>query len=43
MAELRHADISSLKNYYENQIGTLLVENDAKEKIIAESREKLHN
>ena len=43
MAHLRHADISSLKNYYENQIAALLQDLENKEKIISENREKLHN
>lgn len=43
MAHLRHADISSLKNYYENQIVALLQDLENKEKIVEENREKLHH
>lgn len=30
MANLRHADITSLRNYYENEMGTILQDNAAK-------------
>ena len=42
MAHLHHADLQSMKSYYENQLAILQQDLDNRELAIRECREKLH-
>lgn len=42
IAHLRHADIHSLQEYYQNELATMAEDLQAKEQIIKESRDKIH-
>lgn len=42
MAELRHADISSLQKYYQNELAAMTVDLNEKDQIVKDNREKVH-